>query len=179
MGLNEVTVLDKHFVEYINRKDIYDRVLYIAKAMNADYENKNPLFIAILNGSFLFAADLYRNITTASQITFVKVASYQGTSSSGKVMTLLGLDMDILDRHIIIIEDIVDTGKTMHELLPHLEMMKPASIAIATLLQKPKAIQYPIEVKYVGFSIPNDFIVGYGLDYNGYGRNLPDIYQLK
>lgn len=173
-----ITVKDKQFKPYLSADAIAKNVADIATQINSDYEGGNPLFIAILNGSFMFASDLYKQITVPSQITFVKVASYSGTTSTGKVMTLLGLDMDITDRHVVLIEDIVDTGKTLSELIPHLQHSKPASIQIAALLQKPDALKHPLDVKYVGFRIPNDFIVGYGLDYDGYGRNLKDIYQV-
>jgi len=173
-----VNVNGKLFTPFIPYQDIQTKIVAIAEAINAEYQGLNPLFVAILNGSFMFAADLYKEITIESQITFVKVASYRGTSSTGQVMTLLGLDTDIADRHIILIEDIVDTGKTLAELLPKLLVSKPASLQIATLLQKPAALLHPVEVKYVGFEIGNEFIVGYGLDYDGYGRNLKDILRI-
>jgi len=173
-----VNVNGKLFAPFIPYQDIQTKIAAIAEAINAEYQGLNPLFVAILNGSFMFAADLYKEITIESQITFVKVASYRGTSSTGQVMTLLGLDTDIADRHIILIEDIVDTGKTLAELLPKLLVSKPASLQIATLLQKPAALLHPVEVKYVGFEIGNEFIVGYGLDYDGYGRNLKDILRI-
>jgi len=173
-----VNVNGKLFTPFIPYQDIQTKIAAIAEAINTEYQGLNPLFVAILNGSFMFAADLYKEITIESQITFVKVASYRGTSSTGQVMTLLGLDTDIADRHIILIEDIVDTGKTLAELLPKLLVSKPASLQIATLLQKPAALLHPVEVKYVGFEIGNEFIVGYGLDYDGYGRNLKDILRI-
>ncbi len=177
--MEKVTVKDKVFIPYLAHQDIQARIQTLAQQINADYQGLNPLFVAILNGSFMFAADLYKEITLPSQITFVKVASYRGTSSTGEVMTLLGMDMDLANRHVILIEDIVDTGKTLSELLPKLKSNNPASIQIAALLQKPEALKYPIDVKYVGFNIANEFIVGYGLDYDGYGRNLKDILKIE
>lgn len=135
--------------------------------------------MAVLNGSFMFAADLMRNIQIDCEITFVKLASYQGTQSTGKVRTLIGQDVSLESRHIIILEDIVDTGKTLFEFLPIIKAQSPASVEIATLLIKPAAMQYNIAVKYRGLEIPNDFIVGYGLDYDGLGRNLNDIYVIN
>lgn len=134
--------------------------------------------MAVLNGSFMFAADLMRNIRIDCEITFVKLASYQGTQSTGKVRTLIGQDVPLESRHIIILEDIVDTGKTLFEFLPIIKAQSPASVEIATLLIKPAAMQYNIAVKYRGLEIPNDFIVGYGLDYDVLGRNLNDIYVI-
>ena len=136
------------------------------------------MFIAILNGSFIFASDLFKSISIEAEICFIKLASYKGTKSSGQVITAIGLDTDIIDRHVIILEDIVDTGKTLSEFLPQLHHQQPASLAIAALLHKPEATVYPIKIDYLGFSIPNKFVLGYGLDYDGLGRNIKEIYQL-
>jgi hypoxanthine phosphoribosyltransferase len=176
--MNVITVKDKQFKPYLNYSSIIHRINELAITINNDYANKEPLFVAVLNGSFMFAAHLYEKIKLPSQITFVKVASYSGTSSTGKVTSLIGLDMPIVNRPIILIEDIVDTGKTMSELITQLNEHQPQSIKIATLIQKPDALKHKVVVDYVGFKIPNDFIVGFGLDYDGYGRNLPDIYQV-
>ncbi len=174
----EITVKDKRFKTYLTHQQIDERIKELGKQINEDYKADEPLFIAILNGSFMFASHLYQRITLPSQITFVKVASYSGTSSTGKVTSIIGLDMPIAGKHIILVEDIVDTGNTMNELLKQLHEHQPASIKIASLIQKPEALKHPITVDYTGFKIPNEFIVGFGLDYDGYGRNLPDIYQV-
>jgi hypoxanthine phosphoribosyltransferase len=171
-------VLDLTFTDYLSAQQIAERVSALGAEINADFENKNPLFLCILNGSFMFASDLYKNITTPSEISFVKLASYKGTTSTGTVVNMIGLDKDLYQRHVVIIEDIVDTGKTLFEFLPTIQHQQPASITICTLLQKPEALKHDLDVKYIGFAIPNKFVVGYGLDYDGYGRNLPEIYQI-
>ena len=135
--------------------------------------------MSILNGSFLFTADLFKQITIEAEVSFIKLASYKGTSSTGNVITAIGLDVNVKDRHIIILEDIIDTGKTLHHYLPQLESLQPASVKIAVLLDKKEALQYPVKVDYACFEIPNKFVVGYGLDYDGLGRNSKDIYQLQ
>ena len=137
-----------------------------------------PLFIAILNGSFMFAADLFKYLTIDAEICFIKLASYKGMKSSGHVITAIGLDQDLYGREVVIIEDIVDTGKTLNEFLPKLDHQQPKSLKIAALLHKPEATQFPLTIDYLGFRIPNKFVVGYGLDYDGLGRNLKEIYQL-
>lgn len=174
-----IQVNDKEFVPYLSESEIQNRVLELAKKISEDYEGKDPLFLGILNGSFIFAADLFKRITVPASISFIKLVSYKGTSSTGTVITSIGLEEGLKDRDIIIVEDIVDTGKTLTEFLPTLSTQNPLSIKICTLLQKPDALQYPLDVDYVGFSIPNKFVVGYGLDYDSYGRNLPEIYQIK
>jgi hypoxanthine phosphoribosyltransferase len=146
--------------------------------MDTDYAGKKPLFVAILNGSFMFASDLFKAITIEAEICFIKLASYKGTKSTGQVITAIGLDTDMHGRHVVILEDIVDTGKTLSEFLPQLEHQQPASLKIAALLHKPEATVYPIKVDYLGFSVPNKFLLGYGLDYDGLGRNMPSIYKL-
>jgi len=171
-------VLDLTFTDYLSAKTIADRVAILGAQINEDFGDKNPLFLCILNGSFMFASDLYKHISTPSEISFVKLASYKGTTSTGTVVNMIGLDKDLFNRHVVIIEDIVDTGKTLFEFLPTIEHQQPASISICTLLQKPEALKHDVAVKYVGFAIPNKFVIGYGLDYNGYGRNLPEIYQV-
>jgi hypoxanthine phosphoribosyltransferase len=172
-------VLDKQFVPFISATQIAERVAILGKQLSEDYKGKNPLFLGILNGSFMFAADLYKHITIPAEISFVKLASYSGTTSTGNVINMIGLDRDLYERDVIVIEDIVDTGNTLFNFLPTLEHQQPKSIAIATLLQKPEALQKPLVVDYVGFSIENKFVVGYGLDYDGYGRNIPEILQIK
>ena len=150
----------------------------MAKQISHDYADKQPLLIAVLNGSFMFAADLAKQITIPAEITFIKVKSYQQLQSTGRHREFIGLETSLQDRHVIIIEDIVDTGGTMQLLLGQFAEQKPHSMAIASLLFKPEALVHPISVKYVGFEIPNDFVVGYGLDYDGLGRNLRAIYKV-
>ncbi len=177
---NEVNVLDKTFVPFIERDRIAQRVCELGKKISTDYEGKNPKMIAILNGSFVFAADLFRAINIEATISFVKLSSYKGTQSTGQVTTAFGLEEDLAGRHIILIEDIVDTGSTMNAFLPELYKRNTASIKIATFLSKPEALLHKeIKPDYVAFEIENKFVLGYGLDYNGYGRNLPDLYVLK
>ena len=173
-----VKLHDKEFELYISEADILKRVKELAETLNKDYEGKKPLFIAILNGSFMFASDLFKQITIDAEICFIKLASYKGMKSTHKVTTAIGLDDDIFGRHVIILEDIVDTGKTLSHFLPKLEHQQPATLKIASLLYKPDAIQYPINLDYIGFTIPTKFVLGYGLDYDGYGRNLKEIYQV-
>lgn len=155
-----------------------ERIAQMAAEIDKDYAGKRPLFIAILNGSFMFASDLFKYISIEAEICFIKLASYKGTKSTGQVITAIGLDTDIVDRHVVILEDIIDTGKTMNEFLPQLQNQQPASLKIAALLHKPEATAYPITIDYLGFSVPNKFLLGYGLDYDGLGRNLKEIYQL-
>lgn len=174
-----IKVKDLEFEPYLTREDIKTQIERIAAQINKDYEGKRPLFVAILNGSFMFAADLFKAVSIDAEICFIKLASYKGTKSTGQVITAIGLDQDIHDRHVIIIEDIVDTGKTLNEFLPQLMHQQPASLALAVLLHKPDATKHPIEINYLGFTIPNKFVLGYGLDYDGLGRNIPEIYQLK
>ena len=176
--MDSIQVLDKKFVPYLNAGDLQRRIREIADQINKDWEEKNPLFIAILNGSFMFASDLFKHVTIPAEICFIKLASYKGTKSSGRVITAIGLDTMVKDRHVIILEDIVDTGRTLHAFLPELVNQQPASIQICALLHKKEATAYPLNIQYVGFEIPDKFVVGYGLDYDGYGRNLDAIYQI-
>ena len=171
-------VHDKAFEPYLSADAIDEKIRIIASKIDEDYDGKKPLFVAILNGAFMFASDLFKKISIESEISFIKLASYKGTKSSGQVITAIGLDTDLHGRHVIIVEDIVDTGKTLSEFLPQLEHQQPASLKIAALLHKPEATVYPISVDYLGFSVPNKFLLGYGLDYDGLGRNIPSIYQL-
>ena len=173
-----IQVLDKKFQPYIKARQIQEQVEKLAKQLNEDYADKKPLFIAILNGSFMFASDLFKEITIEAEICFIKLASYKGTKSTGNVITSIGLDESLKNRHVVIIEDIVDTGKTLHEFLPQLINQQPASLKIAALLHKPDALAYPLTIDYLGFNVPNKFLLGYGLDYDGLGRNLKEIYQL-
>ncbi|MCD8528750.1 MAG: hypoxanthine phosphoribosyltransferase [Chitinophagales bacterium] len=174
----DIQILDKTFTPYIPATEIAEVNQQLAQKINADFEGKEVLFIAILNGSFIFAADLIRHINIKHTISFVKVASYEGLSSSGTVKKIIGLMDSLENRHVVIIEDIIDTGNTLDKLLPTLQAEKPASLSLCTLLFKPDAFKASFDIKYIGKSIPPKFIVGYGLDYDGYGRNLPDIYQI-
>jgi hypoxanthine phosphoribosyltransferase len=169
---------DKSFDTYLSEEAIQEKVKMIAARLNEDYAGKRPLFIAILNGAFMFAADLFKHVTIDAEICFIKLASYRGMKSSGNVITAIGLDQDLFGRDVVIVEDIVDTGKTLNEFLPKLDHQQPKSLKIAALLHKPEATQFPLTIDYVGFSIPNKFVVGYGLDYDGLGRNLKEIFQL-
>jgi hypoxanthine phosphoribosyltransferase len=176
--MGEIRVHDKQFEPYLNAATIADRIKEIAGKLNKDYAGKKPLFIAILNGSFMFAADLFKELAIDAEICFIKLASYKGTKSTGHVLTAIGLDMDLFGRDVVIVEDIVDTGKTLSEFLPQLRHQQPASLKIVALLHKPEATVFPITIDYLGFSIPNKFVVGYGLDYDGLGRNIPEIFKL-
>lgn len=169
---------DKSFDTYLSEQSIQNKITELATSINKDYADKNPLFIAILNGSFMFAADLFKHLSINAEICFIKLASYKGMRSTGHITTAIGLDQDLYDRDVIILEDIVDTGKTLHHFLPKLHHQQPRSLKIASLLHKPDATIFPITIDYLGFSIPNKFVVGYGLDYDGLGRNLKEILQL-
>ena len=173
-----IKVHDKTFDIYLSEAQIQQRVKEIAETINKDYEGKRPLIIAILNGSFMFAADLFKHLTISTEISFIKLASYRGMKSTGNVVTSIGLDAELFAKDVIIIDDIVDTGKTLYNFLPKLKDHHPASLKIAALLHKPDATKFPLHLDYVGFSIPDKFVIGYGLDYDGMGRNLKEIYQV-
>jgi len=174
--MDVVRVNDLDFRPYISDRDIQNRIRQIAAQINHDLKNTEPLFIGILNGSFMFAADLMKEVHIKSEITFVKLSSYNGTMSTKEVKTRIGLDKSVKGRTVVIVEDIIDSGATMREMLDMLKKDDPERIIIAALLVKPDALQYDINVDYIGFKVPNDFLVGYGLDYDGLGRNLKDIY---
>lgn len=177
--MKQVKIHDKTFELYIPYEKIRGVVEKMAEKMNTDFEGKNPLFVCILNGSFMFAAELFKRIDLIeTEITFVKLASYSGDKTTGEVKQLIGLNEDIEGRTVVILEDIVDTGITIENILVQLRNMKPKEIKIATLLLKPEALQKEVQLDYIGLEIPNDFIVGYGLDYDGHGRNLIDIYSV-
>jgi hypoxanthine phosphoribosyltransferase len=178
MSLPQVTLHDKSFEMYMPERQILQAIEAMAARVNADYEGEKPLFLAVLNGAFMFAADLMKAVHIPCEISFIRVSSYQDMNSTGQVSEVIGLKESVKDRHIIILEDIVDTGQTVHALLQDIRGKEPASIEIAALLIKPDCVQHPLQVKYIGKSIPNDFVVGYGLDYNGLGRNLRDIYKV-
>ena len=174
----QIQVFDKTFEPYITATQINEQIKKIAVQLNIDYAGKRPLFIAILNGSFMFASDLFKELTIDAEICFIKLASYKGTKSTGNVITSIGLDIPLTDRHVIIVEDIVDTGKTLDAFLPQLINQQPVTLKIASLLHKPEALQFPVTIDYLGFEVPNKFLLGYGLDYDGLGRNLKEIYKL-
>lgn len=173
-----IRVHDKDFTEFLSATQIQERVSVLAAQINTDYAGKQPLFLAILNGSFMFASDLFKQINLEAEISFIKIASYQGMRSTGQVVTSIGMEQDLHGRDLIIVEDIVDTGKTLHHFLPSLQQQQPASIRIATFLHKPEATLFEVPLDYIGFSIPNKFVVGYGLDYDGRGRNYGALYQV-
>lgn len=173
-----IKVHDKEFERYLTSDEIDVQVSRVAAEINRDYAGKNPLFIAILNGAFIFAADLFKKIDVEAEICFIKLASYKGVKSTGQVITAIGLDTEIIGRDVLIVEDIVDTGKTLSQFLPQVERQQPSSLKIVSLLHKPEAMVHPIKIDYLGFTIPNKFVVGYGLDYDGLGRNIKEIYQL-
>ena len=176
--MDKIKVRDREFAVSIPEEKIKTRVAEIAAQISHDLEGKCPLFLAVLNGSFVFAADLLRGIDTPCEISFVRMASYEGTSSTGDVKQLIGLKEDIKDRTVVIVEDIIDSGLTMVHLLDLLKEKQPAEIKIAALLVKPDNLKVNLDIPYCCFEIPNDFIVGYGLDYDGEGRNLPSIYTV-
>jgi hypoxanthine phosphoribosyltransferase len=173
-----ITVKDKKFSITIPYKDIISAVNEVANKINNDYKDKNPLFIIVLNGAFIFAADLLKRVNLSCELSFVKLSSYCGTSSTNCVREIIGLVEDIENRDVIVVEDIIDTGITMEGIINELRMKNPASVKIATLLFKPDAFTKTFDIDYICIEIPDRFIVGYGLDYDGYGRNLPDIYTL-
>lgn len=176
--MNIVKIKDKTFKTFIPEEKILESIKVIADRINEDMKDKNPLFMAVLNGSFIFAADLMRMITISCQISFVKLASYQGTTSTGKITEVFGVNEDLSGRTIVIVEDIVDTGLTMKRMIESLGTRNPESVHICTLLLKPDKLQVDLDIEYAAMEIPNDFIVGYGLDYDQEGRGLRDIYTI-
>ena len=173
-----IKINDKYFDVFIEKSTIESKIDALASAINKDYEGKEVLFIAILNGSFMFASDLLKKIKLDCEISFIKVNSYEGTQSSGAINELIGLNTTCQDKHIIILEDIVDTGRTMDKIILTLQNERPTSIECCSLLFKPDAYLGLFNPKYVGFTIENKFVVGYGLDYDQKGRNLEEIYQI-
>ena len=176
--MDKIKVRDREFTVSIPEAKILQRVAEVAAQINNDLKNENPLFLAVLNGSFVFAADLMRCMEMPCEISFVRMASYEGTSSTGKVKQLIGLKEEIKGRTVVIVEDIIDSGFTMKNLLATLDEKQPKDIRIAALLVKPGNLQVDLDIPYCCFDIPNDFIVGYGLDYDGEGRNLRSIYTV-
>ncbi|MCR5470637.1 MAG: hypoxanthine phosphoribosyltransferase [Prevotella sp.] len=176
--MGKVKIIDKTFRTFISEADIKKRVKELAAQISKDMADKNPLLLSVLNGSFIFAADLMREMTIPCEISFVKLASYQGTISTGKIKEVIGINEDLTGRTVIIVEDIVDTGATMKNMMESLGTRNPESIHICTLCVKPDKLKEPLDIAYAAFSIPNDFIVGYGLDYDQQGRQLKEIYTL-
>ena len=177
--MDTIKINDRQFTISIPEETILKEVERLAAQISRDLEGKNPLFLCVLNGSFMFVADLFRRITIPAEISFVKLASYEGTASTGVIKEVIGLSENIAGRTVVIVEDIVDTGCTMSKLIENLGTRAPEAIHICTLLLKPEKLKVDLDIKYVALEIPNDFIVGYGLDYDGYGRNLKDIYTVK
>ena len=176
--MHSIKVVDKEFIPYLSENEIQEKISALAIQLNKDYAGKKPIFLSILNGSFLFTADLFKQITIPCQITFLKLASYEGTTTTGKVKKLIGINEDLLGKVVVIIEDIIDTGNTIVNIIDQLKEYEPAQIIVTTLLLKPDVYTKNIKIDYIGLEIPNDFIVGYGLDYSGFGRNLQDIYTV-
>lgn len=174
----EIQILDLKFKPYISAEEIDQTVLRLAEKIDEDYRGLHPLFICILNGSFIFASDLLKKVKTPCNIEFVRLKSYEGTQTTEKVQEVLGIQADLKGKDIIIIEDIVDTGHTLANFLEKLSQYEPQSVKIASLIFKKEAFKKEFKIDYLGFEIENKFIVGYGLDYNEYGRNLPEIYQI-
>ncbi|TNF46775.1 MAG: hypoxanthine phosphoribosyltransferase [Bacteroidetes bacterium] len=174
-----IRIDDKHFETFITHDEILKEVNALGATLTQDYSGKEVVFVVVLNGAFMFASDLMKSTDLPCDITFVKVSSYEGMETTNKITESIGLSMDISGKHVVLIEDIVDTGNTVGYLKDLLEKLDPASVEICSLLFKPEAYKGSSEIKYVGFSIPDAFVVGYGLDYNGKGRNLNTIYQFK
>ena len=175
----DVWVHGRKFSPYIDRYAIQARVEELGKEIAREYAGRQPFFLGVLNGAFVFISDLVRACDLECQVGFIRLSSYSGMQSSGKVRTLLGVNAEIKDRPVIVVEDIIDSGRTMALLLQDLQNHDPASVEIASLLSKPDALEVPLDVRFIGFEIPNTFVLGYGLDYDGIGRNLPEIYQLN
>ena len=173
-----VTIDDKRFELFISSATIAQKISETGKLIAEEYRGKDPVFLCVLNGAYVFAADLLRQVDVPGEVCFIKLSSYDGMRSTGEVQTLIGLNVDLQDRHVVVIEDIIDTGKTIHELLPLIAEKAPATVKLASLLSKPEARTHEVNIDYNCFEIPDKFVIGYGLDCNGLGRNLPDIYSL-
>ena len=178
MLIKTVKLKDKTFKLFIPESELFERIQKVADRLNSDMKDKNPLLLAVLNGSFMFAADLMRRLTIPCEISFVKLASYQGTTSTGKIKEVIGINEDLTDRTVVIVEDIVESGLTVKRMIESLGTRNPKSVHVCTLFQKPELLKENIKVDYVAIPIPNDFIVGYGLDYDQQGRQLRDVYTL-
>jgi hypoxanthine phosphoribosyltransferase len=177
MNPDHISLHNKQFEPYLSAAELQAAIRQVATQLNHDYAGQPVMFVVVLNGSFMFAADLLKEVSLPCEVCFIRVASYQGTNSTGEVKEVLGLTEDLKGRHVVIVEDIVDTGHTMQMLLETLGHQQPASLEVATLFLKPECLQHELALRYVGLSIPNDFIVGYGLDFDGLGRNYPDVYK--
>lgn len=177
--MDTIQVKDKTFRPFIGAEEICKRVAAIGAQLSKDLDGKNPLFLAILNGSYVFAADLLRSITIPCEISFIRVSSYSGMESTGQLTEVIGLKENIEGRTVVIVEDIIDSGFTMEGLVKSLKAKNPADLRICTLLTKPGNLKVKLDIPYCAFEIPNDFIVGYGLDYDGFGRNIPGIYVVE
>ena len=174
-----IEVKDKIFKPYLGQPTIEKRVKELGREISKDYRGKDPIIIGVLNGAYIFLSDLSKAIDIPAEISFIKISSYEGDSSTGKVKRLIGLDVELENRHVLLVEDIVDTGLSMINLLSQVNEKEPASVKTVTLLYKPDALRHNVALDYIGFQIPNKFVVGYGLDYDGFGRNIPEIYQLS
>jgi len=170
-------IKDLRFKQFINKSKVQDRVRSLAEQINADYQDKTPVFLPILNGSFMFASDLIKQVEVPCRVSFVKISSYVGTVSTGQLKTIIGVEESLFNQHVIIVEDIADTGLTLQKIKEELKSLGTKSVEVVTLLRKQPAREKNVEIKYVGFDIENEFVVGYGLDYDGLGRNLKDIYK--
>lgn len=170
-------VKDLEFTEFISSTVVSQKVQELAVRLNRDYQGKTPLFLPILNGSFIFASDLIKEISVPCKVSFVKVSSYNGTQSTGQLKTLIGLEESLFNQHIVLVEDIVDTGLTLQKIVEELRALGTKSVEVVALLRKKPARDRNIDVKYVGFDIDEEFVLGYGLDYDGLGRNTSSIYQ--
>ncbi|TNE80072.1 MAG: hypoxanthine phosphoribosyltransferase [Bacteroidetes bacterium] len=175
--MSRIKLWDRYFTPFISQEDIAKRVAEMGTKLSMDYTGKRPVFVAVLNGSLHFASDLTRHFEEKCEISFVKYTSYQGMQSTGKLQQVLGLQESVFGRHVILLEDIVDSGLTLAGIFESIAALDPLSIRTATLLYKPKAMRYSVKPDYVGFEIGNEFVVGYGMDYNGLGRNMPGLYQ--
>lgn len=174
----QVQLHDKVFKKFIDKAALQEATQKVGEKMNAELSDKNPLFLVVLNGAFVFASDLLRTFRYDCDISFIKLSSYVGTKSTHTVREVIGLDTNVKDRTVVLIEDIIDTGITMDHIIEQMKLLEAKEVKTATMLFKPQAIEKDFPIDYVGLEIPNDFIVGYGLDYNGKGRNLPDIYKI-
>jgi len=177
--LPEITAHDLTFVPFIDKEKITKRVAELGQKITKDYKDERPLIIGVLNGAFVFISDLVRACEVECEVEFVRLKSYSGTTSTGEIRSVFGMNVPVEGRHVIVVEDIVDSGRTLNYFLKDIQAKNPASVRLASLLLKPDALKFPIEVDYLGFEVPNKFVVGYGLDYDGLCRNLPAIYQLK
>ena len=176
--MKELQVKDKRFAVSIPEAELQKEIRRVADEITKDMQGKEPLFMPVLNGSFIFAADLLREIPIPCEVSFIKLASYQGTQSTGEIREVIGLTQDITGRHVIIVEDIIDSGLTMAHMIDTLQRQNPASISVCSMLVKPDALKVKVPIAYCCMEIPNDFIVGFGRDYDGFGRNTRDIHTL-